>query len=75
MHYKNFIISAPYHSRENPVPNLQHSVISFLLYNNVSIQSNIEQFMKSYSNYMDLKRALKKFRGKSRKNREKLYFH
>ena len=23
------------------------------------IQSNIEQFMKSYSNYMDLKRALK----------------
>ena len=75
MYYKNFIISAPYHSRENPVPNLQHSVISFLLYNNVSIQSNIEQFMKSYSNYMDLKRALKKFRGKSRKNREKLYFH
>ena len=35
------------------------------------IQSNIEQFMKSYSNYMDLKRALKKFRGKSRKNRDK----
>ena len=26
--------------------------------------------MKSYSNYMDLKRALKKFRGKSRKNRK-----